>query len=121
VTDPLKAFMQANALTAPAFAPDSRYHGLDTAQWTRPDGEQVTYVRRRFVPPPENFAALQEHRVAEGDRLDNLAARYLGDPLQYWRICDGNGAIRPRELTETIGRRLRITLPEGVPGGSGDD
>jgi hypothetical protein len=121
MTDPLKAFMQANALTTPAFPPDSRYHGLDTAQWMRPDGEPVTFVRRRFVPPPQNFATLQEHRVAEHDRVDNLAAKYLGDPQQYWRLCDGNGAIRPEELTETIGRRLRITLPEGVPGGGGDE
>ena len=118
MTDPLKVFMQANALTAPTFAPDSRYHGLDTAQWARPDGELVTYVRRRFIPPPESFATLREHRVVEGDRLDNLAATYLGEAQQYWRLCDGNGAIRPDELTETIGKRLRITLPEGVPGGS---
>jgi hypothetical protein len=117
MTDPLKAFMQAQALTAPAFPPDSRYHGLDIAQWTRPDGTAVPYVRRRFVPPPENFGTLQEHRVAAGDRLDNLSARYLGDPQQYWRLCDGNGALRPNELTEAIGRVLRITLPEGVPGG----
>jgi hypothetical protein len=117
MTDPLKAFMQAQALTAPAFAQDSRYHGLDVAQWTRADGTPVPYVRRRFIPPPERFGTLQEHRVAAGDRLDNLAAKYLGDPQQYWRLCDGNGAIRPNELTEAIGRVLRITLPEGVPGG----
>ena len=120
MTDPLKAFMQSTALTAPTFSPDSRYHGLDTAHWTRPDGELVAYVRRRLIPPPENFATLSEHRVAEGDRLDNLAASYLGDPQQYWRLCDGNGVIRPNELTDTVGRRLRITLPEGVPGGPSD-
>jgi hypothetical protein len=34
-----------------------------------------------------------------------------------WRLCDANGAMRPDELTETPGRRLRITLPEGIPGG----
>jgi len=117
MSDPLTAFMQANALSAPAFAPDSRYHGLATAQWTRADGVTITYVRRRFLPAPENFATLQEHRVAAGDRLDNLAARYLADPQQYWRLCDGNAAIRPGELTETIGSILRITLPAGVPGG----
>jgi hypothetical protein len=120
MTDPLKAFMQANALSTPAFAPDSRYHGLDIAQWRRPDGTTVSFVRRRFIPPPERFATLQEHRVAQGDRLDNLAARYLGDPQQYWRICDGNGALRPAELTATVGRRLRITLPEGLPGEHGE-
>jgi hypothetical protein len=30
--------------------------------------------------------------VVEGDRLDNLAARFLGDPLLCWMICDANGA-----------------------------
>jgi hypothetical protein len=120
MTDPLKAFMQANALTAPAFAPDSRYYGLDIAQWTRPDGQTLSYVRRRFIPPPQAFATQGEHRVEVGDRPDNLAARYLGDPQQYWRLCDGNGVIRPQELTDTIGQRVRITLPEGVPGGLDD-
>jgi hypothetical protein len=34
----------------------------------------------------------------------------------FWRICDANRAMRPGALTETIGSRLRITLPEGIPG-----
>ncbi len=118
MSDSLKAFMQANALSPAAFPPDSRYFGLDTAQWTRPDGETVTYVRRRFVPQPASLVTVGEHRVVEGDRPDNLAARYLGDPQQYWRLCDGNGAMRPCELIETVGRSLSITLPAGVPGGT---
>lgn len=116
MSDPIRAFMQANALISPAFPPGSRYSGLGTAQWIQPDGQPVAYVRRRFVPPPERFAILSEHRVAEGDRLDNLAARFLGDPEQYWRLCDANGAMRPDELIETVGATLRITLPEGIPG-----
>lgn len=116
MVDPIQAFMQANALVAPAHPAESRYHGIATAQFTQPDNSTVVYLKRRFVPPPEHFSLLQEHRVTEGDRLDNLAARYLGDPSQYWRICDANGAIRPNELTETAGKSLRITLPEGVPG-----
>ena len=74
------------------------------------------FLKRRFLPQPESYSLLQEHVVSEGDRLDNLTARYLGDPEQFWRICDANRAMRPDELTETIGRRLRITLPEGIPG-----
>jgi hypothetical protein len=58
---------------------------------------------------------VQEHSVAEGERLDNITAQYLGDPEQFWRLCDANDAMRPEELTETVGRRLRITLPEGIP------
>jgi hypothetical protein len=114
--DPVQAFLEANALQTPLFPPTSRYHALGTAQFTTADGRTLVYLRRRFVPSPERFTLLQEHAVAEGDRIDNLAARYLGDPEQYWRLCDANGAIRPAELTETVGRRLRVTLPEGIPG-----
>ena len=46
-----------------------------------------------------------------------LAAGYLGDAELYWRLADANGAMRPRDLTETAGARVRITLPEGMPGG----
>jgi hypothetical protein len=116
MTDPVQAFMQANALVAPVYPPESRYYAIATTQLTQPDGSAIVYLKRRFVPPPEQFALLQEHSVAEGDRVDNLAARYIGDASQYWRLCDANGAIRPDELTETAGRSLRITLPEGVPG-----
>lgn len=114
--DPLQAFMQANALITPTYPSTSRYYGIATSQITRPDGTVIAYLKRRFVPPPENFATLQEHNVSSGDRVDNLAAQYLGDPLQYWRICDANRAMNPADLTETVGRRLLITLPEGVPG-----
>jgi hypothetical protein len=63
---------------------------------------------------------LQEHRVQQADRLDNIAARYLGDPEQFWRLCDANGVLRPEALIETIGNRIRITLPEGIPAASND-
>jgi hypothetical protein len=98
------------------FSITSRYYNTPTLQLETADGRAIVYLRRHFVPPPERFALLQEHTVTEGDRMDNLAAQYLGDPEQFWRICDANGAMRPDELTETIGRRLRITLPEGIPG-----
>jgi len=98
------------------FAITSRYYGMKTAELEAADGRRIVYLRRRFVPPPERFDLLLEHTVTEGERLDNITAQYLGDPEQFWRICDANGAIRPDELTEPIGRRLRITLPEGIPG-----
>lgn len=98
------------------FAITSRYSNIQSAQFEAADGKSIVYLRRRFVPPPERFALLLEHTVTEGERLDNITAQYLGDPEQFWRLCDANGAIRPDELTETMGRRLRITLPEGIPG-----
>ncbi len=98
------------------FSINSRYYGVPTATLETGDGRQVVYLLRRFVPPPENFALLVEHAVTEGERVDNITAGYLGDPEQFWRLCDANGAIRPEELVETVGRRIRITLPEGIPG-----
>lgn len=114
--DPLEAFKQANALAVPLFPGTSRYHGLRALKAAMPDGTEVAYVARRFLPRPEAFTLLHEHEVEAGDRLDNLAARYLGDPLLLWRICDANRAVRPADLVAEAGARLRITLPEGVPG-----
>lgn len=114
--DPLQALFQAGAIRTTAFPPNSRYHGIDAATVATAGGKTIAYLRRRFIPPPERFALLQEHTVTQSDRLDLLAAQYLGDPEQFWRLCDANNAIRPDELTETVGRRLRITLPEGIPG-----
>jgi hypothetical protein len=108
--------MQANALTAPLYPPTSRYYGIAATQLVAADGTVISYLKRRFVPPPENFSLLGEHLLVSGDRLDNLAARYLGDAQQYWRLCDANRAMRPDTLTETVGSHLRITLPEGIPG-----
>lgn len=98
------------------FPPTSRYYGLETAQLTLADGRQLTYLRRRFVPQPERFADLQQHVVSQGDRIDNIAATYLGDPEAFWRIADANRAMQAEALTQPVGRVLRITLPEGIPG-----
>jgi hypothetical protein len=114
--DPIQAFLQNNALTPPVFASTSRYYGIATTSLTPADGRVVVYVQRRFLPPPENFAPLQIVVIAAGDRLDNLAARHVGDPLQSWRLCDANGAMQPEALVAAAGARLLITLPEGVPG-----
>ncbi len=115
MSDPIKSFLQNTGLQQPTFAANSRYAGLDTREWTRTDGLQVLYVKRRFIPRAENFAILQEHAVAENDRLDNISAKYFSDPELYWRLCDANGAMNPSDLTRKIGRRLRITLPQGIP------
>jgi hypothetical protein len=112
----LQSLLQPAQLKTNLFPPTSRYAGIDTAMIETANGRIVIYLQRRFLPSPDKFALLQEHVVTQGERLDNITARYLGDPEQFWRICDANGAMRPQELTETIGRRLRITLPEGVPG-----
>jgi hypothetical protein len=102
------------AMPIVVFGPSSRYAGLPIARAVF-DGREVVYVTRRFVPPPEVLSVIGEHTVAQGERLDHVAARHLGDPELFWRICDANRAMRPEDLM-TPGRRLAIALPEGVPG-----
>jgi hypothetical protein len=114
--DPALAAL-ATAPVLPPLPPTSRYAAVGTATFVRPDGTQVPYLRRRFVPPPERFSTIGEHRVADGERLDVIAAQLLGDPRQFWRLCDANLAVRPAEL-ELPDRVLRVTLPEGI-GGTG--
>ena len=52
------------------------------------------------------------HTVVEGDRIDLLAYRYLGDPTLWWVICDFNDIAFPLELT--VGATLRIPSLERV-------
>jgi len=111
----LQQLLQPGGLQSSVFPPTSRYHGSETTILESADGKPIIYLTRRFVPSPERFALLQEHVVTQGERLDNITARYLDDPTQFWRLCDANGAMQPRELEE-IGRWLRITLPEGFSG-----
>jgi hypothetical protein len=98
------------------FAITSRYYALPPAQFVAADGTIHAYVTRRIVPQPERFALLQEHTVQNGERLDTVTAHYLDDPEQFWRLADANNTLKPEELTDVPGRRLRITLPEGIPG-----
>jgi hypothetical protein len=93
----------------------SRYFTSETRTLTAPDGTRIVYLARRFVPDPSRFATLNIHVVEQSDRQDRIASQYLGDPEQFWRICDANAILHPLEMTAMIGRRLRITLPEGIP------
>ena len=99
------------------FEPSSRYYTVETAKMTVGNSggkpRVVSYKRRRIIPASETMTTLVEHTVVQGDRLDNLAARYVGGPEQFWRICDANGVLRPEELIEEIGRIIKIGLAEG--------
>jgi hypothetical protein len=97
------------------FPPTSRYFSVPIITLTRAGGEPIAYLARRFLPPSDRFALLRLHTVTEGERMDLVAARELGDAEAYWRICDANDAMRPEDLA-TVGRSIRITLPEGIPG-----
>ena len=94
------------------FTYTSRYYNLETVMLTLPDGREVAYKRRRFLPQGEAMPLLIEVTVTEGDRLDLITARTLGDSEQFWRIADANDAMNPFDLTAEVGRRLRVPIPQ---------
>ncbi|TME11267.1 MAG: LysM domain-containing protein [Chloroflexi bacterium] len=97
------------------FDKTSRYYNIDIATMNVLDSDglprEIRYVRRRFIPSSAGLTTLVEHAVTQGERLDNITARYLGDPTQFWRVCDANNALRPTELTDDIGHVIKIALP----------
>ena len=97
------------------FEPGSRYQGLEqgTLVAIDPDGLQrtIAFVRRRFIPPLGDATRVVEHRFAAGERLDTITARYLGEPTQFWQICDANLVLRPEELEDEVGRVIHVAMP----------
>ena len=98
------------------FDPTSRYYDIEVAtlETTDPDGlpRKIRYVKRRFIPPRDGSTTLVEHTVTQEERLDNITARYLGDPTQFWRVCDANTVLEPNALTDTVGNVIEIAMPK---------
>jgi hypothetical protein len=111
----LQTLLQFTGVKASLFPANSRYNAVDTATLAAAGGQTIVYLRRRFVPSPDRLSMIQQHTVLQGERLDNLASQFLGDPELYWRLCDANAAMRPEDL-EVAGFTMQIALPEGLPG-----
>jgi hypothetical protein len=94
------------------FEQSSRYTNCKDATITDEYGRLVRYKLRRFIQPSTSMKVIHEVTVAAAnDRLDVISARTLGDPEQFWRICDSNDAFHPLDLTSEIGKRLQIAMP----------
>jgi hypothetical protein len=86
----------------------SRYENVPTIQISAPDGRLIRYIRMRFIP---SVPSLPGYMVQQGDRPDLVAYKTLGDPEQFWRLCDANTVQRPAELTATPSTRLAVPGP----------
>lgn len=92
------------------FDSESRYAEIEDAVLVTRDGREVSYKRRRFLPQGAKLQLLVEAKVRDGDRLDLITARTLGEATQWWRVADANNAMHPEDL-EAPGRTLRVPLP----------
>lgn len=86
----------------------SRYEHVADTEMPGPGGRTIRYKRMRFIP--DTPARLAE-KVEQGDRPDLAAYRALGDPEQFWRLCDANLVQRPVDLTAVAGRRILVPGP----------
>ena len=90
------------------FEPPSRYLGIETYAVTDHRGREVEVVA---VPeaPSQTLAGI--HVMHQGERLDHLAFRYLGDATLWWRIAELNEAMAAAALTEA--REIEIPVRSG--------
>jgi hypothetical protein len=79
------------------FEADSRYAGVETYHVTDRRGRTVEVVA---VPdaPAQNLLGIHVRR--EGERVDHLAARYLGEATLWWRIAERCDVMLPIALAE---------------------
>jgi hypothetical protein len=92
----------------------SRYAQVGTSSLTVTRNglpSQIQFLNRRFIPPNAGQISFVKQTVQQGDRVDNLTAKFLNDPTVFWRIADFNVVFRADELTETPGRVIEIALP----------
>jgi hypothetical protein len=94
------------------FESTSRYFLLPDATLIYPSGRVLRYKRRRFLPPGSALPLLVELTLEQDQRLDNATARVLGNPEQFWRVCDANDAMNPFDLEIDKTRLLRVPIPQ---------
>lgn len=119
-TDPVQLLLEAGAIPASPFGPNSRYAGVPLGRYVPPARARsagdagMVYVLRRFIAQRRDIAIALEHIVSAGERPDTLAAALLGEAELYWRLADANAVTDPFDLTDTVGARLGVPLPPGL-------
>lgn len=91
-------------------SPNSRYKDTAVLTLDMPGGQVVRYYGR-FSAPRLVMAPGGMPVVTEGVRLDQIAARMLGDPLQADRLLYANPFLDPLDCVAEPGCRLSIPVP----------
>jgi hypothetical protein len=95
----------------------SRYANAKEAELTRADGTKVRHIVPPILPHPENYTVARQHRVADSDRADIIAAQTYGQATAWWMIANANTAAHPDQLTEVPGTPRAIPMPDATGGG----
>jgi hypothetical protein len=98
-------------------APNSRYATVGEATFASPEGHVAVYLQRRLLPDPDRLKN-SPLAVRPGERADLVAARALGSPTAFHRLCDASNIADPFAIAE---ERVPVYLPRppGIPGVDG--
>lgn len=86
------------------FDDNSRYIKSDQYIMQDKRGRNVKVVATPAAPVQ---SILGYHLLKQGQRLDHLANKYLGNPAGFWKIAETNDAM----LAETLSERSEIAIP----------
>jgi hypothetical protein len=89
------------------FTKSSRYYKLPDRIYVDGGGPQILYRARRILPRPARAPQVAT-KVGQAERLDLVAARTLGKPELFWKLCDENRALDPFDLIEESNRLLWV-------------
>lgn len=92
------------------FSHDSRYAALPDRVFVGEDGREYVYKARRLPPQASSMRIGAHVAPRPGERMDQFAARTLGDPLRYWVIADANDRLDPQDAVDA-GAPLAIPEP----------
>jgi hypothetical protein len=82
----------------------SRYQNVKTYSVAGPDGQPITVLGIRLIPPtPAGFL----HTFSADERLDIVAFNFYRNPEKFWLIADANTEMDPEDL-QVPGRQLKI-------------
>jgi hypothetical protein len=90
-------------------ARDSRFADLPLRSVRGPDGARRDVVSLRLTGLVAGSS--RTYRVVQGDQIDLVAQRWLGDEGLWWQVLDANPLCYPLDLTP--GRV--IDLPDAGP------
>ena len=89
------------------FSTRSRYYSVADATYQDASGRQINYKVLRHHAGDKRHS--DTHRGPAGPPR-SAANSYYADPEQFWRICDGNNALYPDDLTQTAGASILIPV-----------
>lgn len=91
--------------------PRSRYAATPTQTFVVAE-RGVSWLEPRILPLPEQVPMTGRSLAPRpGERLDQLSARVLGDPLAAWQLTDANSSLDPLTFMDEHAHGLDLPAP----------